>query len=46
MTATRTKIREKAEHLLHALLDEMRVRILEQLRDGEQRKRFAAPSHC
>lgn len=44
MTATRTKIREKAEHLLQALSDEMRVRILGQLQDDEQRKRLASQS--
>ena len=46
MTATRTKTREKAVRLFHALSDEMRVRILEQLRNDEQRKHIAAQSHC
>jgi ArsR family transcriptional regulator len=36
MTLTRTKTREKAVLLFHALSDETRVRILERLRDGEQ----------
>ena len=36
MTATRTKTREKAVRLFHALSDDTRVRILEQLRDGER----------
>lgn len=36
MVETRTKTREKAACLFHALSDETRVRILEQLRDGEQ----------
>jgi ArsR family transcriptional regulator len=36
MMATGAKTREKAVRLFHALSDEMRVRILDRLRDGEQ----------